>query len=114
MKSFTESYKLKVEKQKRSLRVTKLMSKLLFFHLQVTNLISNYSNSRILYWNEILYNSELVGKNIGMLEFKLAEKTITLFQKQPPEGFYKKRCSLKLGLQLRDSGTDVFLFCHVK
>ena len=48
----------------------------LFSHFRVTNLISNYSHSRILYWNEILYNAESVEKNKGMLDFKFAEKIL--------------------------------------
>ena len=37
-------------------------------------LILNYSHSRILCWNEKLYHSDLLRKNIGMLDFEFSKK----------------------------------------
>ena len=77
------SFWLEVEKYKASLQVTNSKSKnekftfdllprkKFHFELPIREmnkklLISNYWHSRLLCWNETLYNSELFEKNIGM------------------------------------------------
>ena len=59
--------------------------------------------------NDFFYKTPPVAASANAVSDLSPPEVLLAFQKQPPEVFCKKRCSMSATLLKRDSGTGVFL-----